>query len=98
MTTSQCSKSHPSRRMVSLGGRLLQLGDESLSDVVAGCVANPLAAAAQGAASGDGPRAAGRRVPAAASGRRMREAAAAGRSESLERKIARDADASGGKP
>jgi hypothetical protein len=39
MTTSQCSKSHPSRRIVSFGGLLLQLGDESRSDEVAGCVA-----------------------------------------------------------
>jgi hypothetical protein len=39
MTTSQCSKSHPSRRIVSLGGRLLQFGDESCSEDVAGWVA-----------------------------------------------------------
>jgi hypothetical protein len=38
MTTSQCSKSHPSRRIVSFGGLLLQLGDESRSEEVAGCV------------------------------------------------------------
>ena len=75
-----------------MGGRLLQFGDESLSDEVAGCVANRLA---QGAAAGDGPRAPGRRPPAAAaSGRRKREAAA-GRGESLERRRARDADARG---
>lgn len=34
MTTSQCSKSHPSRRIVSLGGRFDQLGFGSLSDDV----------------------------------------------------------------
>jgi len=82
MTTSQCSKSHPSRRIVSLGGRLLQFGDESRSDEFAGCVANRRAAA-QGAAAGDGTSAAGRRLPAAASGRRKREAAV-WRGEALE--------------
>ncbi|KAM1474907.1 hypothetical protein ACFX2I_030865 [Malus domestica] len=34
MTTNQCSKSHPSRRIVSLGGRIDQLGFGSLSDDV----------------------------------------------------------------
>lgn len=38
MTTSQCSKSHPSSRIVSLGGRLLQFGDGSLSEDVVGRV------------------------------------------------------------
>jgi hypothetical protein len=87
MTTSQCSKSHPSRRIVSLGGRLLQFGDESRSDEVAGCVAKHLAPAAGGA---KGASAAGRRLPAAASGRRKREEAAA--AGSLERRTKRDAD------
>ena len=74
-----------------MGGRLLQFGDESRSDEFAGCVANRLAAA-QGAAAGDGTSAAGRRLPAAATGRRKREAAA-WRGEALERRSARDADA-----
>jgi len=92
MTTSQCSKSHPSRRMVSLGGRLLQLGDESRSEDVAGWVAKHRAPA-----PGDGAADAGTRLAAVASGRRSagrrRDAAAAGSGESAarERRSARDA-------
>jgi len=96
MTTSQCSKSHPSRRMVSLGGRLLQLGDESRSEDVAGWVAKH-----RTPAPGDGATDAGRRLAAAASGRRSvgrrRDAAAAeaaagsGESAARERRSARDA-------
>ena len=91
MTTSQCSKSHPSRRMVSLGGRLLQLGDESRSEDVAGWVAKH-----RTPAPGDGATDAGRRLAAAASGRRSvgrrRDAAAAGsgKSAARERRSARD--------
>jgi hypothetical protein len=76
--------------------QFLQSADESLSDEVTGRVANPLAAA-QGAAAGDGPSADRRRLSAAASGRREREAAA-GRGQSLKRRSARDADAMGGNP
>lgn len=36
MTTSQCSKSQPSRRIVSFGGRLLQFGDGSFREDVVG--------------------------------------------------------------
>lgn len=92
MTTSQCSKSHPSRRIVSLGGRLLQFGDESRSEEVAGWVAKH-----RTPAPGKGADAAGRRLAAAASGRRRagrrRDAAAAGSGESTarERRSARDA-------
>jgi hypothetical protein len=66
MTTSQCSKSRPSSTTDSLSWRwqFLQSADESLSDEVAGRVANPLAAA-QGAAAGDGPSADRRRLSAA---------------------------------
>ena len=38
MTMSQCSKSHPSSKIVSFGGRLLQFGDGSFKDDVVGRV------------------------------------------------------------
>lgn len=41
-TTSQCSKSQPSSKIVSLGGRFDQLGFGSLRDDVVARVANPL--------------------------------------------------------
>lgn len=99
MTTSQCSKSQPSRRIDSLGGRLLQFGDESRSDDVAGCDEKSLAGA-----DGDGRcAAAGRWLPAAAArGRRGREETAAPPprrgAERLARRSARDADAIGKNP
>lgn len=73
-----------------MGGRLLQFGDESRSEEVAGCVAKHLATAAAAARGAEGASAAGRRLPAAASGRRKREEAAA--AGSLERRTKRDAD------
>jgi hypothetical protein len=91
MTTSQCSKSHPSRRIVSLGGRLLQFGDESCSEDVAGWVAKHRTPApgAASAASAD------RRLAVATSGRSrvgtLRDAAPAW--SARERRSARDADA-----
>ena len=75
-----------------MGGRLLQLGDESRSEDVAGWVAKH-----RTPAPGDGAAEAGRRLAAAASGRRSagtrRDAAAAGSGESAarERRSARDA-------
>lgn len=48
-TISQCSKSHPSRRIVSFGGRLLQFGDESLRDDVVGRDENDRRLAAEAA-------------------------------------------------
>lgn len=80
-----------------MGGRLLQFGDESRSEDVAGCVAkHRIPAPGEGAAA-----AAGRRLAAAASGRRREgrrrddDAAAAaaesGESAARERRSARDA-------
>lgn len=93
MMTSQCSKSQPSRRIVSLGGRLLQFGDESRSEDVAGWVAKHRTLAPRAAPAG--PATAGRRVAAAATGRRRagtrRDAAPAW--SARERRSARDADA-----
>ena len=94
MTTSQCSKSHPSRRIVSLGGRLLQFGDESCSEDVAGWVAKHLTLA-PGAAPAVPASPAERRLAAAASGRRrvgtLRDAAPAW-SARERRSARRDAD------
>ena len=92
MTTSQCSKSQPSRRMVSLGGRVLQFGDESRREDVAGWVAKH-----RTPALGEGAGGGGRRLAAEASGRRSagrrRDAAEAwsGESAAREKRSARDA-------
>jgi hypothetical protein len=47
MTTSQCSKSQPSRRIVSLGGRFDQFGFGSLSEEVVALVAKHRIAAGE---------------------------------------------------
>jgi hypothetical protein len=88
MTTSQCSKSQPSRRIVSLGGRLLQLGDESRSEDVAGWVAKHRTTAP----GADAPAPAGRRLADAASGRR-RVGARRPAWSARERRSARERDA-----
>lgn len=62
-TTSQCSKSQPSSKIVSLGGRFDQLGFGSLSDEEVARVANPRSAEE----AGERRR---RATPAAARGRR----------------------------
>ena len=76
-----------------MGGRLLQLGEESRSDDVAGCVAKHRTAPR--AAAGTGEVAAGRRLAAAARGRRRKREAAAGSGDRRERRTARDAIAMG---
>lgn len=78
-----------------MGGRLLQLGEESRSEDDDGCVAKHLTAPR--AAAGMGEAAAGRRVATAARGRRSKREAAAGSGDRRERKTARDAIAMGGK-
>lgn len=77
---------------------MLQLGEESRSEDVAGCVAKHLTAAPRAAAAGMvEAAAAGRRVAAAASGRRRtKREAAAGSGDRRERRTARAAIAMAG--
>jgi hypothetical protein len=88
MTTSQCSKSHPSRRIVSLGGQLLQLGDESRSEDVAGCVERNLACGGGGV----------RRCRLEEGGDRAERAGGGAAAEGRARRSARDAEAIGENP
>jgi hypothetical protein len=81
-TTSQCSKSQPSSKIVSLGGRFDQLGFGSLSDDDVARVANPLNGAAEETRR--------RTTPAAARGRRREREEIAEREEAAALEVAKE--------